>query len=205
MDDQTRPDAPLRDLPDRDTVRIALTRHGQTEWNAQNRFQGSSDVPLNDAGRMQAQESAGRFGEGEWDAIVSSPLARACETARIVAQLTGVPMRGTYADLIERDYGDAEGHDADAVHERWPDGDFPGLESRDAVAERGLRALDAIAADLPGRTVIAVAHGTIIRQILRTLTDAEIPTIENAATSVIEKTDGGWRIVTVNDRELSAT
>jgi broad specificity phosphatase PhoE len=187
-------------------VRLALTRHGQTDWNAQGRFQGSSDVPLNDTGRGQATEAALRFDGSEWHAVVSSPLSRAEETARILAAELGIGFRGTYPDLAERDYGEAEGVRESDARERWAADAFPGLEPREAVAARGLRALDRLAADLPGQRVIVVAHGTLIREILRRLASADIPPILNAATSLIERegTDRGWRVLTVNDHELSA-
>lgn len=193
-------DAPTR----RRVVRVALTRHGQTDWNAQKRLQGSSDVPLNDVGRGQAVESAARFGRGEWDAVAISPLARAAETGQIIADALELPVHASYLDLVERHYGEAEGVTDDDAGTRWPNGEFPGIESRPSVAERGLRALDAIAADLPGAAVIVVAHGTIIREILRRLTDIPIPPILNAATSMIERTDDGWRVLTVNDLAHSA-
>lgn len=186
-------------------VRLALTRHGQTDWNADGRFQGSSDVPLNDIGRGQAAESAARFDRADWDAVVTSPLSRAAETGRIIAEGLGIPFRGTYDDLVERHYGEAEGVKESEARERWLDGEFPGLESRESVAIRGRRAIEAIASDLPGQRVVVVAHGTLIREVLRTLTDADIPPILNAATSVLEQvgTDDGWRVLTVNDRPLS--
>lgn len=186
------------------TVRIALTRHGQTDWNAQGRYQGSSDVPLNSVGRGQASESALRFDASQWDAVVTSPLARAAETGRIIAEGLGLPLLAPVADLSERDYGDAEGlGEADAAR-RWPDGAFPGFEPRSSVAVRGLRALDDVAATRSASRVIVVAHGTLIREVLRRLTDLPIPPIANAATSVIESTASGWRVLTVNDAELSA-
>lgn len=181
------------------TVRIALTRHGQTEWNAQGRFQGSSDVPLNDIGRAQAAESAQRFQRTDWDAVVTSPLARAAETGRIIADAVGLPLRDPITDLVERHYGAAEGMDEAVAAQRWPGGDYPGIESRADVAARGQRAIHTIASRLPGQRVIVVAHGTLIREVLRRLTDSPVPPILNAATSIIERTKSGWRVLTVND------
>jgi len=186
-------------------LRIALTRHGQTDWNAEGRFQGSSDVPLNATGRAQALESVGLFGEGEWDAVVTSPLSRAAETGAVIAAGLGIPVRGAYPGLVERHYGEAEGERETDAAERWPGGDYPGLEPRPAVAERGFAALESIADDLPGAAVVVVAHGTLIRELLRRMTETPVPPIANAATSIVERSASGWRVVTINDRELSAS
>jgi uncharacterized phosphatase len=191
--------------PPRSALTLALTRHGQTDWNAEGRLQGSSDVPLNDVGRGQAVESVQRFSPTEWDAVVTSPLARARETGSILAAGLGIPLGDTYPELRERHYGHAEGMTDGEAALRWPDGEFPELESRPSVAARGLAALDRIAADHAGaRGVIVVAHGTLTREILRRVTDVPIPPILNAATSLLERTDDGWRVLTVNDLELAA-
>ncbi|MFP7759888.1 histidine phosphatase family protein [Marisediminicola sp. LYQ134] len=184
-------------------MKIALTRHGQTEWNRTGRLQGVSDIPLNDTGRAQAVASAERFDGGEWVAVVSSPLSRAAETARIIAAGAGLDYRGSYPDLVERDYGDAEGMTLADAAVAWPDLDYPRLEPRESVAARGLAAIEAIAADVaaePGAgDAIVVAHGTLIREVLRRLSGAEVPPILNAASSVIERTETGWHVVSIND------
>ena len=64
---------------------VYFIRHGQTDWNAQRRFQGSKDIPLNEAGRAQAQEIASRFEHTTFSRIYHSPLARAAQSARYKA------------------------------------------------------------------------------------------------------------------------
>ena len=64
---------------------FAFIRHGQTDWNRDDRLQGSSDIPLNETGREQAHEAAGLLRDGGWEVIVSSPLMRARDTAQIIA------------------------------------------------------------------------------------------------------------------------
>lgn len=193
----------MTDQPDSSPpLRIALTRHGQTDWNAAGRLQGSSDVPLNATGRAQAVDSASRFAGGDWGSVATSPLGRAAETGAIIAEAIGVAVLGVYTDLRERDYGDAEGlSDAEAM-ERWPDGGYPRLESRDSVARRGLRAIDAIADESAHSSVIVVAHGTLIREILRRMTPTPVPPILNAATSLVERTGEAWRVITINDERV---
>ena len=184
---------------------IALTRHGETNWNAERRLQGSTDIPLNDIGREQAVVSAARFDREHWHLVVTSPLSRASETGAIIAAGLGIRVGGVYADLAERDYGRAEGlTDADAIA-RWADGAYPGLEDRNLVAARGLRAIDRIASDLPDASVIVVAHGTLIREVLGRLTSTPIPPILNATTSIIELADGEWSVCTVNELLLASS
>ena len=95
---------------------IALVRHGQTAWNFERRLQGTTDIPLNDTGREQAATVAPRL-TGTWDVVVSSPLGRARETAQIIADALGLELGGTYPDVVERHYGDAEGATAQMVLE----------------------------------------------------------------------------------------
>ena len=188
----------MNDSQKQPAVRIALTRHGETEWNLTGRLQGSSDIPLNDTGREQAVQSASRFTAADWHAIATSPLSRAVETGGIIAAQLGLPVVGTYDDLRERHYGAGEGLTMEEVTRLWPDRDYTDLEDRHEVAARGLASLETIAREHPGRSLIVVAHGTLIRELLMTLTDAEVPAIQNAATSIVERVDGQWRILTIN-------
>ena len=197
---ETTTQTPARRRP---TTRLALTRHGQTDWNAASRLQGTTDIPLNDVGRQQAVDQANRFEADDWDGVVSSPLSRASETAQIIARELGIPLEGTYPDLIERAYGEGEGMIVDEALGRWGDGGIPGEESRESVAERGTRALQLVTRQFPGASLIVVAHGTLIREVLRRLTDGDIPPILNATTSLIEYSGGEWNVVTVNDEAFA--
>ena len=90
---------------------LVLVRHGETEWNRIGRVQGRTDIPLNDTGRQQARETAERLRErgDRFDAVVASPLSRAAETARIVADGLDLGAVELVDALVERDYGGAEG------------------------------------------------------------------------------------------------
>ncbi len=83
-------------------------RHGVTDWNREGRFQGRTDVPLNDEGIAQAQAAARRLQTVPFDFIVSSPLVRAAKTAKIIAATSSRPTI-VEADLIECDFGSFEG------------------------------------------------------------------------------------------------
>ncbi len=178
-------------------------RHGQTDWNAAGRLQGSSDVPLNEIGRGQARDSAERFDRSQWGAVVASPLGRASETASIIAGSLEIVDGGRFSELVERHYGHAEGLTNDEAAERWPDGEFPELEARDSVAARGLAGIARIVDEHPDTPVIVVAHGTLIREVLRRLSPHPVPPIANAATSLIERTENGWRVLSVNDEAVA--
>jgi broad specificity phosphatase PhoE len=73
-------------------TRLLLVRHGETDWNAEGRLQGQTDRPLNDFGRRQARQLAEQLESEELEAIYSSDLARARETAKIVGERLGLPV-----------------------------------------------------------------------------------------------------------------
>ena len=116
---------------------FAFIRHGQTDWNRDDRLQGSSDIPLNDAGRAQAHEAADLLRDEGWQVIVSSPLVRARETAQIIADDLGIELGMSYPELVERDYGVHEGDSSSEMVARHPNRDYPGAESLASVVERG--------------------------------------------------------------------
>ena len=84
-------------------IRVWMVRHGETQWNAEHRFQGISDIELIDRGREQAKELAVRIGERRFDSVWSSDLVRAVETARIVFGEPSIDVR-----LRELDFGDID-------------------------------------------------------------------------------------------------
>lgn len=91
---------------------LALVRHGQTDWNAQRRLQGSTDIPLNDVGRGQARDAVAVLQDYQWDAVVSSPLSRAAETANLIAAGLGLSVDRRVPELAERSFDSAEGPQA---------------------------------------------------------------------------------------------
>jgi broad specificity phosphatase PhoE len=152
---------------------ILLARHGQSDWNHSQRWQGFADRPLTEVGRRQAVELAERLDGTELDAIYSSDLQRARETAEIVARTKGLTVETT-PDLREVDVGSWEGLSRAEAEERFPDGYGRWLqggegwddgETYEQMSERVLSAIQRIAkAHAPGR-VLAVAHGGSIRAV----------------------------------------
>ena len=197
---------------------FAFIRHGQTDWNRDDKLQGSSDIPLNARGREQATEAAAVLAGGGWQVIVSSPLQRARETAQIIAGELGLELGPSYPDLVERDYGELEGTSSSETMARWPHRDYPGAESLDSVVQRGLAALAQIGDDFPDSNVVIVCHGTIIRYTLAALAGHPIAGIENGSISTVERVgdgdadgdgdgDGeldGWKVLTVNGAPLAS-
>jgi broad specificity phosphatase PhoE len=146
-------------------TRVLLVRHGQSEWNAEGRWQGQADPPLTDLGRLQAREAARAL--GTVDAVWASDLRRAVETATIVADHLGVGPVVLDPDLRERDAGEFSGLTRPEITARYPgyldDGRRPpGWEPDEALVARGLRALRAIAAEVPGGDVLVITHGGLV-------------------------------------------
>ena len=131
--------------------RIVVLRHGRTGWNAERRYQGQADPPLDEVGQAQAVEVAALVAAMRPDLLISSDLARARQTAEQVANLSGVPVRQDVR-LRERHLGHWQGLTRDEVAARYPD-EFAdwlagrdvtrrGGESRKQVAERALELVD---------------------------------------------------------------
>lgn len=176
---------------------IALVRHGETDWNREHRWQGRLGVGLNDLGRRQAAGAAPLLADIAWSWMVSSPLDRARQTARIIAdRLPRMPM--TDDDGVqERAYGEAEGVLAAEAARRWPDGAFPGMESDAELGERGAAALRRIAGAYTGNGIV-VSHGSFIRYTIKALCEVDPPRILNGSVSLL-RTDGlGWEPVELN-------
>lgn len=145
--------------------RIVILRHGRTAWNAERRYQGQSDPPLDEVGQAQAIQVAGLIAAMEPDLLISSDLQRAEHTAAKVASLTSLPLN-IDARLRERNLGHWEGLTRDEVESRYPD-EFAdwlagrdvtrrGGESRQQVADRAVslvRALPEV------ELVVLVSHG----------------------------------------------
>jgi len=160
----------------RPVTKLSIVRHGQTEWNRQQRIQGSTDIPLNSIGRAQAAEAGVRLRERPWDLVVSSPLVRAEETARIIAGELGLPRPEVDDGFTERHHGDMEGLTFSERQKRFPDGvPVPGLETRQQVLERVLPALARLGEAYEGQAILVISHGGIIGTLLRHFTSGERP------------------------------
>jgi len=183
-------------------MRIALVRHGQTDWNIQRRYQGWEGLDLNEVGRAQAVDAARRLlGIGadlgaEWRWLSSSTAPRAVETARIIGEhLPLVPGDLQFEDLRERGFGVAEGMLIEEARTRWPARDYPGGETTEAVLDRAVRGLDAVGRAHPGLDGVLVTHGTTLRLLVERLTGEDPGSLPNAAIAVVDGEPGGWRTI----------
>lgn len=181
---------------------FAFIRHGQTDWNRDDKLQGSTDIPLNDTGRAQAHDAVRLLAGQGWQVVVSSPMLRARETAEIIATELGIELGPAYPDFVERDYGELEGGPSSETMARWPNRDYPGAETLDSVVARGLAGLARVEAEFVDRNVVIVCHGTIIRYTLASLAGFPIEGIRNGSISTIERVEDGWRVLTVNGEPL---
>ena len=207
---------------DRHERRIVLWRHGRTAWNAERRFQGQSDIELDEEGRAQAQRAASLLVHLTPSRIVSSDLARAFATAQALAALTDLEvvadprLRETFAGEWEglrrpellADYGDELA--------RWASDSYVrpgGGETRVEVAERMVEAIETYVNELPARgTLIVATHGGSARAAIGAL--LELPpenwgclgVLSNCAWSILtENTTGhgpGWRLQEYNAGSL---
>ncbi|MFP5313060.1 MAG: histidine phosphatase family protein [Actinomycetes bacterium] len=185
---------------------FALVRHGQTDWNAERRLQGATDIPLNDVGRGQARDAVTILAPYEWDAVVSSPLSRAAETADLIADGLGLTVSRRVPELTERSFGPAEGMQAGPELEalRVPGG-FKGAESEDEAADRGIAALEALAEEFRGQRLLVVTHGTLLRVTLSRAIGQTLASVDNAALNLAHHhaTDG-WKLEYFNGEPVLA-
>ncbi|MDR2187115.1 MAG: histidine phosphatase family protein [Azonexus sp.] len=192
-------------------TRLCLVRHGETAWNIEKRLQGQIDVALNATGLRQA-EAAGRWLAGSRiDALYSSDLQRAWQTAAAIGRALGLePM--VEPALRERRYGVFEGltHDeaerADAAGHaalvaRDPDYALGHGESLNMLYARVAKGIQRLAARHPGATVLAVTHGGVLDIVNRFVRGSPLDTprdflIPNAGINWVTCRAGRWSIVT---------
>lgn len=150
-------------------MKLYVARHGQTVWNAQNKVCGVTDVELTEKGIEQAEKLADIVPDNI-DVIITSPLNRAIETGKIVAEKNNIPMHIEEL-LIEQNYGIYEGIDRKDPQflnnkrnfaYRYPDG-----ESMMQVAYRIYGFIDKIKKEYQGKNVLLISHGGVCR-IIRT-------------------------------------
>ena len=198
-------------------TRLYLVRHGETEWNLTGRWQGHTDIPLNEIGFQQARILADRLrDDGEhFAAIYSSDLARAWQTAETVGaalELAPVPE----VALREIDIGwwggltrtEIEARDGHALSRLDAEEDLPrgGGETMHDLYARASAAMERIVAAHTGETLIIVSHGGTVRVLLGhargngTLAwPLPFESIGNTAVSIVEHDADGWHIRTTND------
>jgi probable phosphoglycerate mutase len=202
-------------VENRNLTRLCVIRHGETDWNVERRIQGHLDIPLNAAGRAQA-EAAGRGLRGRrFAAAYSSDLGRAWATAEAAVRGLDVSVRPE-PGLRERHYGIFQGLTAaegavrhPAAHARYaardPHYDFETGESLTAFAARVVAAVEALAARHRGESLLLVSHGGVLDILYRHATGRPLSaprdfSVPNAALNWLEVGAAGWRVTAWADR-----
>ncbi|MEV0320442.1 histidine phosphatase family protein [Streptomyces sp. NPDC050658] len=194
--------------------RIILWRHGQTAWNLERRFQGSTDIELTDAGIAQARRAARLLASLKPDAIVASDLKRAAATAGELSAITGIPV--THEEGLQETYaGEWQGLTHDEIIARfgeqyaaWKRGEAVrrgGGELETEVADRAAPIVLRHAEKLPeDGTLVVVSHGGTIRTTIGRLLGLEshhwesLGGLSNCCWSVLGQGARGWRLLEHN-------
>lgn len=151
-------------------MELYVVRHGQTDFNVKKVFQGHIDIPLNEIGQKQAQETALKFKDIDVNMILASPLQRTLQTAEPISQITGVPIT-IEKRLIERCFGDMEGHQN---REDWnikmmldyeKNYDIENVEPIQSLFKRVFDFLNEITEKYHDKKVVLVTHGAVSQPI----------------------------------------
>lgn len=194
---------------------LYFVRHGETVWNQEKKYQGSTDISLSEVGKKQAKQLAQRFRQVHLDAVYASPLMRAWETAAEVAgpkELSINPIE----QLKEICFGDWEGLTVEEIKRLYGpqyadflkdpyQNPFPGEGTYRLVLQRAKIGLERLWKETEGKQALVVSHGGMIRLLLIEL--FQLPEcmfqklwIDNTGVSIVEKNDDGSLLLrTVND------
>jgi probable phosphoglycerate mutase len=198
------------------TTRFIVVRHGETEWNVRARVQGHRDSPLTAAGLAQAEALAQRLAREPFDALVSSDLGRARQTAACIAARSGLaPVLD--ARLRERSFGAGEGLSYEEIDRAFPDVfsrtrdidpdlAIPGGESRRQFHERVRAAFLALARQHDGERVAVVCHGGVLTSLYRIVHDIPIAhahriPIANASYNALAFDADAWTLEAWDDTD----
>lgn len=195
--------------------RIYLVRHGETEWNKQQRSQGcSNDIPLSEEGMIQAKAISERLKNKKIDIICSSKLQRAQQTAKQIAEFHNIAV-SEYDEFLEINFGVWEGmsvpeikREFGAKFDCWrktPDlADIEGGESIARVQERCMRKLKELIQLNPEANILVVSHGIAIKVMVAAIIGMNLREIhrirqDNTALNIFDYNDGIMDIITIND------
>lgn len=200
--------------PGKTATRVVLLRHGETEWNRVERFRGRIDVELNQMGQRQALAVARRLSAWQIEAIYSSPMKRALQTAQPVAEACGLDV-AILEGINDVDYGAWAGLSAEEARAQYPEvygnwahtpllTQFPQGENLRQVQTRSWTALEETCSAHEGGAILLVSHVVINRVLICAalgLVDDAFWKIgqDNAAVSVLEGANGHYRVLLLND------
>lgn len=193
---------------------LVLLRHGQTDWNAQARFQGQADIPLNEIGQRQARAAGRALARLGADAVWCSPLTRTRQTAQPL--LDALRLEPHFDDrLKEIHVGSWEGFTVDEIERDHPEF-YEGLragrdmrrsetgETAEETGQRCAQALREIATAHEGQRVVVVSHGVALKQGIASFlgwpwqVSVGLGGFDNCSWAVLEQGSTGWRLATYN-------
>lgn len=197
---------------EKDFCNLYLVRHGQTDWNKLKKLQGGTDIPLNNEGKMEALALQEQFTSLKFDAVYSSDLSRAKETAEIISHGRNLEVITT-SSLRERSWGHHEGKSFDGLKLEYGacfqpiiehfDPDFErlhpelkGVETYSQAINRVIPILEDIKLKFKGKSVLVVSHGGILKGLLLYLKLQEFtkPYVNNMAYLHLEGHDTHFRL-----------
>ncbi|MCT4604955.1 MAG: histidine phosphatase family protein [Marinisporobacter sp.] len=195
-------------------TKLYLVRHGQTKWNIESRAQGSKNVELTDEGRNQAILLAERMKNYRIDAIYSSDLDRAYETAKILGNTLNIEVK-KIDGLREMSFGEWEGLTNEEIQKDYKEhytvwrndphkANIPGGEKLLDVQKRGLAAIYRIVKENKNKNIIVVSHGVTIKSIILGVMDIDLSYFykirqDNTSMNLIEYKSYGPVLVTLNN------
>lgn len=195
-------------------TRIYLIRHGETTWNSERRYQGTLNSPLSEAGWDQSYRTRDVLRDASLQAIYSSPLPRAQDTAKVIAEPHGLPVM-TANGLSEIQVGEWEGltvseieaRYAEAVQQWYKEPHFariPGGETIQEMRTRAVAAFDEIRSRHEGQTVAVIAHGGVNKSIILTALGAPLASYwrirqHNACINVLDSEGPRARVLLINE------
>ncbi len=184
------------------TINVCLVRHGETDWNREDRLQGREDIELNDRGREQARVTAAYLQRYNWNVIVTSPLKRAQETATIIAHHLGIKQVDVMPEFVQRDYGAASGLTYAEIDRIFPDNVIPRIEDRYSLTVRCMEGLNSLPSKYPSSNIVVVTHSAVIKAILGAVSGHEVNVggrhMGNAGVSLLQFHGGTWEIESYN-------
>lgn len=198
-------------------TRFYLIRHGQTFWNQENRMQGQHETDLTPLGEMQAVALGKRLKDVTFDKVYSSPLRRCVKTTQLILGGRKIPV--TYDDALKEILmGDWQGILIDELKEKFPEEtdlfwnhpekyQRPTCETYEEVRKRAGKFMEETAAKNPGKNILVVTHGALLKTLYTYFKYQPIAEIAHAkhplstAMAIVEKRDGIWNVMSWNDTE----
>jgi phosphoserine phosphatase len=193
---------------------ILLIRHGETAWNRRKVFRGTYDIPLNENGRNQAHLVAEALKSHQIDAVYTSPLSRARETAELVISSHGVDVI-TDSRLLDFSYGDWTGLEDAEVAKRWPKEykawtsqpetlRVPGGDTLEEIFQQSFGAMEELAAKHDGQTIALFAHRVVNKLLVLGALGLKLDRFgfirqDNCCMNEFKRIENGYVIISVND------